>query len=417
MSEMTATRMGPGWLRAATLLAFVAAWTAAGWFLWQTRIPSNLHLPDLRTADYFTHAAVARAEHFARLLEIDWALTQLALLLVFVLYAKYGARFTRESAAGRIGTGMLLAMLGFGLAWLARLPFQLVALWWERRYGVLKTSYLELILGAAVGGWLALGFVFVSLAVAVLIVMGIAGLLPRLWWLVAAPVFVAIGVLQALVSPYLVLNTRVLRDSNPGLARAADRIQRAEGLSGVQVRVQQVHDYTPTENAFATGIGPSRRVFVWDTLLTGGLRRPALEVVLAHEFGHLARDHLWKMLAWFALLAFPEAYLVALVTRRRGGMARPEAVPLALLVIAVVSLVTTPLVNVISRRYEAEADWLALQTTRDPAAAEQLFRHFGTADLSDPSPSTLSYILFADHPTLLQRIAMAQAWQARDRSG
>jgi STE24 endopeptidase len=97
-------------------------------------------------------------------------------------------------------------------------------------------------------------------------------------------------------------------------------------------------------------------------------------------------------------------------------MAQPEAVPLALLVIAVVSLVTTPLANMITRHYEAEADWTALQTTRDPAAAEKLFRHFGTADLSDPNPSTLSYILFADHPTLLQRIAMARAWQARIRS-
>jgi STE24 endopeptidase len=409
---MTATRIGAGWVRAATLLAFAGAWSAAAYFLWETRVPSGLRLPDLRAADYFAGEAIARAEHFERLLEIDWILAQIALVAVFALYAKYGARFMRESAAGRIGTGMLVAMLGFAFAWLVRLPFDIVALWWERRYGVLKISYVDLILGASLGGWLALGFVFLLLSIAVVIVMGIAGVLPRLWWIAAAPVFVAIAVLQTFVSPYLLLDTHPLRD--PQLTRAAERIQRAEGLSGVEVRVQDVHDFTPSENAFATGLGPSRKVFVWDTLLTGGLDDREIEVVLAHEFGHLARDHVWKLLAWFALLAVPEAYLVALVARRRGGMARPEAVPLALLVVVVVSLVTTPLWNVITRRYEAEADWMALETTKNPAAAKGLFEHFGSADLSDPNPPTLSYVIFDSHPTLLQRIEMAEAWQERN---
>jgi STE24 endopeptidase len=402
-------------VRAATLLAFAGAWSAAAYFLWQTRVPSSLQLPDLRTADYFPGEAVARAEHFERLLEIDWILTQIALVAVFALYAKYGARFMRESAAGRIGTGILVAMLGFAFAWLVRLPFDIVALWWERRYGVLKVSYVDLILGASLGGWLALGFVFLLLSIAVVIVMGIAGVLPRLWWIAAAPVFVGIAVLQTFVSPYLQLNTHPLRD--PELAPAAQRLQRAEGLSGIEVRVQDVHEFTPSENAFATGLGPSRKVFVWDTLLTGGLGNREIEVVLAHEFGHLARDHLWKLLGWFALFAVPEAYLIAVVTRRRGGMARPEAVPLALLVVIVVSLVTTPLWNMITRRYEAEADWMALETTKDPAAARGLFEHFSSADLSDPNPSTFSYVLFDNHPTLLQRIEMAQAWRERNTGG
>ncbi len=397
-------------MRAATLLALAATWSVAAYFLWQTRIPSSLHLPRLAASDYFSSHTVSRAAHFERLLEIDWAVSELALIAVFALYARYGLVLMRESAAGRVGTGLLLAMLGFALAWLVRLPFQILALWWERRYGVVKLSYLELILGASVGGWLALSFVFVALSVAVAIVMWLAGWLPRTWWLAAVPIFVALGVLETFVSPYLVGGTRPLSD--PALAAAAERIQRAEGLSGVPVRVLEVHDYTPTENAFATGVGPSRRVFVWDTLLSGGLTNAEIEVVLAHEFGHLARDHLWKQLAWFALLAFPEAYLVALVTRRRGGIARPEAVPLALLVVAAFALVTTPLDNLVSRRYEAEADWMALQTTKDPAAAVGLFRHFGVADLSDPDPSTLSYVFFADHPTLLQRIEMAEAWKA-----
>ena len=69
----------------------------------------------------------------------------------------------------------------------------------------------------------------------------------------------------------------------------------------------------------------------------------------------------------------------------------------------------------ISRHYEAEADWISLQTTRDPAALQGVMRHFGTNDLSDPNPPTWAYVLFDNHPTLMQRIAMAKAWQARNR--
>ena len=76
-----------------------------------------------------------------------------ATVVVFALYAWRGARFTRESAAGPIGTGMMLAMLGFGLAWLVTVPFEVLALWWQRRYDQSDESY-----GAVIfGGWLAAG--------------------------------------------------------------------------------------------------------------------------------------------------------------------------------------------------------------------------------------------------------------------
>jgi hypothetical protein len=54
---------------------------------------------------------------------------------------------------------------------------------------------------------------------------------------------------------------------------------------------------------------------------------------------------------------------------------------------------------------------MALQTTRDPAAATALFRQFVPTTLDEPSPSTIDYLLLEDHPTIMQRIAMAQAWR------
>ena len=92
-------------------------------------------------------------------------------------------------------------------------------------------------------------------------------------------------------------------------------------------------------------------------------------------------------------------------------MGDPEAVPLSLLVLVVLSLLALPLQNAISRHLEAEADWSALQTTHDPAAATALFRRFVPTTLDEPNPSTFDYFVLENHPTIMQRIAMAQAWR------
>ena len=135
--------------------------------------------------------------------------------------------------------------------------------------------------------------------------------------------------------------------------------------------------------------------------------------MIAHELGHVKRNHILKALAWYALFAFPGAYIISRVTRRRGGMGEPAAVPLALLTLVVLELLALPLQNAITRHMEAEADWLALQTTRDPKDAAALFRQFVGTGLSDPGPPTWEYLLAEDHPTIDQRIAMVRAWQAR----
>ena len=100
-------------------------------------------------------------------------------------------------------------------------------------------------------------------------------------------------------------------------------------------------------------------------------------------------------------------------TRRRGGMGVPEAIPLALLVVVVFQLATTPLANTISRRMEAEADWKALEVTRDPASLEKLMVGFSETSLGDPDPPGWAQLMLGTHPALADRVAMARAWAAR----
>jgi STE24 endopeptidase len=102
------------------------------------------------------------------------------------------------------------------------------------------------------------------------------------------------------------------------------------------------------------------------------------------------------------------------LTQRRGGLYRPRAVPLALLALVAGSLLLMPLDNAVSREMEAEADWIALETTRDPAAARALFRGFTREALQDPTPPEWAYQALETHPSIADRIAMATAWERRN---
>ena len=106
-------------------------------------MPDDLSLPTVDVDAAFGRELVDDAERYERFLLADWVLSQVVLFVTLAVYARYGVRYARESAAGPIGTGMLLGMLGLAIVWLAQLPFALAALWWERRHDVSEVGYLE----------------------------------------------------------------------------------------------------------------------------------------------------------------------------------------------------------------------------------------------------------------------------------
>ena len=390
---------------AALVLVAAGVWVVAVALLWRSSVPDGLRLPAVDLDAVFSDAELSRAARFARFERVLWVLSQVALVGVLVAYAARGARFARESAAGPIGTGMLLGMLGFALVWVAQVPFQLASLWWERRYGISKAGYLDSLLE----GWFGLGATFLFLCLALLIVMALARVMGDRWWLLGGPAFVGLAALFLFISPYLLPNTHRLDD--PALLADARAYERAEGVGPIRIDVQDVSELTEAANAMALGVGPTRRIVLWDTLLE--FPRPEASFVLAHEIAHHSRDHLPKGLAWYALFALPGAWAIARATRRRGGMRDPLAVPLSLLVLVVLQLAALPFENAIGRRIEAEADWVALERARNPAAARGAFRHFTVDSLSDPSPPGWAYVLLEGHPTIEQRLAMIEAWRLR----
>lgn len=294
---------------------------------------------------------------------------------------------------------------------LATLPIGLVGLWWDRRYGISKEAYWSYVLGL----WGGVLTRTVTVAIVLAVLMMLARRFPRGWWAVAAPLFVAAGAVFVVVGALLApIGTHPIRD--PPIAKAVVRIEQREGVPGTEVRVDKVSDETRAVNAETTGVGSTTVVILWDTLFKSHLSDRAIEFVVAHELGHAARRHIWKGLGWGLLFTLPLTFLLAEATRRRGGLHRAEVVPFALLVAFTLSLLAMPLENVVSRRYESEADWMALQATRDPAGGREAFRSFTRIDLAQPNPPGWSYVLLDDHPTVMQRLTLTKAWETRTRS-
>ena len=395
---------------ARTLLVVVATvvWLLCASLLLRTALPSGLRLPALNTEAVFGRELVQEATRVERFFLVTWLLEQIALFATLWVYSRRGARYMRESAAGPIGTGMLLGMLGLGVVWLVQLPFGMLDLWWARRHDLSEMGYLEW----AFGDWFELGGTFVSICITLLIVMFLARRLGEAWWIPGAAVFVAVGAGFAFVQPYLIAGTTPVED--PSLRQAAVAYERAQGISGVPVSIEDVSGTTSQANAYAVGFGASRKIVLWSTMVDAeSFSQREVRVVLAHEIAHHSSNHIPKGIAWFALFALPSAWVLMRVTRRRGGMGSPDAVPLALLVVALLQLGLTPAQAWISRTMEAEADWKALQTTKDPAAARGLFVGFGETSLGDPDPPTWAHVLLDSHPTLAERVAMTDAWAAR----
>jgi STE24 endopeptidase len=303
---------------------------------------------------------------------------------------------------------MLLGMLGLGILWIAQIPFGLAELWWARRYDAADdVGYLDWLFTY----WLSLTVEFGFICLALVIVMGFAQVLRGRWWVAGAPVFVALYVLFSYTFPWLVPDDRPMRD--PALLTAAREFAREQGTEPIAVRVEEVSAYTDSPNAFAAGMGASRKIFIWDTLLDGRFTDAEVRMVLAHEIAHHSREHIWKGVGWYALFAVPGTFLIALATRRRGSLREAQAVPVALFAFVALSMAAQPIFNVIGRRMESEADWVALETTEDPDGARQLFVHFTEFALADPSPPAWASVLFDTHPSMLDRIRMAEAWRAR----
>jgi STE24 endopeptidase len=306
----------------------------------------------------------------------------------------------------------------------AGLPFSLRAFGQDRRAGLATQR-----LGGFLRDWAkarAVGLVLVVLPLGAL-VLG-ARWQPPGWPLVAAAAAVLLVLALTVAGPVLIepLFNR-FRPLDPGPLRA--RLLELATAMEVPVRDVLVSDAsrrTTRVNAYVSGLGRTRRVVVYDTLLAGTSADPAgaadeVALVAAHELAHVRhRDVLLGTVGSAALAAVSVLAVVALLdleaVRRLfavTGLGDPLVAPGLLLLGMLGGLLAAPLASAISRWAEARADWVALEVTRDPATAVAVERRLALENRADLRPNRLLLAMFASHPPTMARIAQAWLWAER----
>jgi len=224
---------------------------------------------------------------------------------------------------------------------------------------------------------------------------------------------------MSLLSPLLLeplfQKTEPLRDER--LSAQILEIAHRAGVQADDVKVNDASTRTTAANAYVSGLGGSRHVVLYDTLLRD-FPEDQVRMVVAHELAHVERHHVLKGSTWGAALAVPGCLLIFAVVGWRTGFGRAgrdaagcdlvvRRVAIAAATAAVIGAASAPLSNWVSRAYEREAEWRGLQLSGDPQAAIGLQQGLVAKSLGVPDPPEGIQVWFGSHPTALERIGMA----------
>ena len=394
-------------------LAFVAL---AAWLVPWNPVPGGVP-PPADPASVFTAEQVRRAEEFSTgARALSWA--SLAVSVAVTCWFAFSARGGRLT--GRLpGPWWFRVLLAVALVQLAvrvvTLPFAVLLRRRLLEYGLTEQSWAgfaaEQARGQAVG--------IVTLALGLVVLVGCARRWPRAWPAVAAGLLAVLVLLASFVYPVVVeplfnsfeplpdgsLRTQILR--------LADR----EGVRVDDVLVADASRRTTTLNAYVSGFGGTRRVVVYDNLVESLPEDEALSVV-AHELAHARHNDVVTGSLLGAAGAVLGVGLLALLLGvgrpGRRSMADPAVVPFVLALLAIGSLLASPVQNTISRQIETRADVDALRATQDPEAFAAMQRQLALRSLADPTPPAWSQLWFGSHPTALTRIAIARSGRFQD---
>jgi STE24 endopeptidase len=370
---------------------------------------------------YFSHEELTRARDYRsgqRLILIGSLVAEGAVLILIATGHPAVARRTLERLGARPLVGGAVGAAGLSAAVaVATIPFGIAA--HERSVDVgLSTQSL--------GGWFsdwgksaAIGAVLAgAVGTAALALMRRFG---GRWWIPGTVgVVIAATVLTWLAPVVLAPLFNKFEELPPGQARS-DVLQLAQraGVDVGEVYEVDASRRTTAINAYVNGIGSTKRVVLYDTLLND-LNRGERRAVIAHELGHVEGHDIRRGIGFVAIvtplaLIFASGMAVAIARRRGIAPGQPAYLPAFALAIGVTSFVIGVAGNQLSREVEARADTFALQLTDDPKGVIELQQQLSDRNLSDPDPPDLYTFLFGTHPPAIERIGAALAWERGER--
>ena len=390
-------------------------------------IPALLPAPEVRkqVEKYFTDAQIERGSTYAfERRTLSWAsiILHVGVLLLLTANARRIADACSLLVRGRWLPTLLLMLLICGLATEAvTLPLGMLGLELTRAWELTQRSQAD---------WLSQHFMSIAVygggeALVTVVFYVLMRYLPRIWWLVAAVGASVLAVLMAYLHPIVLapmfntftpLSETRWKDQEP---RVRELLKKANVDIG-DILVMDGSRQGGHTNAYFTGFGSSRQIVLFDTLLEKNT--PAeVESVLAHELGHWLHHHIVQGIALGAVGSLAGLFLLFVflswVRGRSPWFLRsaddPAGLPLIMMCMLLASWLTMPLVNVVSRHFERQADAMSLELAGQPDVFIEAEKKLALHNISNLVPHPVQSFLFLTHPPAIERIQMAEEWKAR----
>ncbi len=276
----------------------------------------------------------------------------------------------------------------------------------EHKYNLSNQTFWkwtwENLKGTLIGG--AIGLPLLLLFYFILNIFG------NLWWLPFAVVLFFVSVILAQVVPILILPLfyKVTPIENEELKTSIVELSKQVGMKIENVFKFDMSKNTKKANAAFTGLGKTKRILLGDTLLDN-YSQDEIETVIAHELGHYKHKHIVKNIIIGTFFSFVTLFVLSLLYKVSlswfgfSSITEISALPLLVLWGMLVGLIQEPLSNVISRKFEYQADEYAVLSTCKREAFLATLEKLTDQNLGDREPHPFVEWFFYSHPSINNR--------------
>jgi Zn-dependent protease with chaperone function len=243
----------------------------------------------------------------------------------------------------------------------------------------------------------------------------------RRWWLYTWLLSIPVLLCVAFVEPIWIepLFNRFGPMQDAALEARIQGLAHRAGIEGADVYEVDKSVDTNELNAYVTGIGGTRRIVLWDSIIKESPPDELL-VVMGHEMGHYILGHVWKGLIFGSLVSLLGLWMVhrcagwilvrSAARTRVATLGDIASLPLLMLLFEVFIFLLSPLLLAYSRHFEHEADRFGLEITRDNHDCATAFARFVEHDLAYPNPGPLHVFWRSSHPPLAERIEFCNTY-------
>jgi len=232
-----------------------------------------------------------------------------------------------------------------------------------------------------------------------------------LWWLIFASAMFLISVVLSQIFPILIMPIfyKIIPLNDEELKTRITKLAEGAGITVQNVFSFNMSKNTKKANAAFTGLGKTKRIILGDTLLND-YSKDEIETVIAHELGHYKHKHIQKNILFGTVTSFLTFFIISLLYKNSlswfdfNSILQIAALPILSLWAMIIGLIQTPISNILSRKYEYEADRYAIESTRKPDSFINTLNKLTDQNLGDRQPHPFVEWFYYSHPSIKNRI-------------